>query len=106
MLVDTSLMSHRSKNIYAAGDCAVLYTGNAMSEGLEVLFKQDDSDGNGALDKKELLALFNEVGNDYPQTEVFQFKIDKDFNTFNVDGLGTIELEEFKALLRTIDSSL
>jgi len=106
MLVDTSLLSYGSKNIYAAGDCAVLYTGNAMNEDLEVLFKRADADGNGALDKKELLALFNEVGDDYPQAEVFQFKIDEDFDTFDVDGSGTIELEEFKALLRTIDSSL
>jgi len=108
MLVDTSLLAYGTDNIYAAGDCAVLYTGNAMIDDLGGLFKKADKDGNGTLDKKELLSLFGKepVLTRYPQAAVFQLKVDEDFDEIDVDGSGAVDLDEFKALLLNVDSTL
>lgn len=106
MLVDTSLLAYGSQNIYAAGDCAVLYDGNAMIQDLEVLFRKADADGNGTLDKKELLGLFSKIGGEYPQAEIFRSRIDEDFEAYDLDGSGAVDLEEFRSLLLTVDASL
>lgn len=108
MLVDTSLKAYGTKNIYAAGDCAVLYTGNAMIDDLGGLFEEADADGNGTLDKAELLALFGKVplATKYPQAVVFQSKIDEDFDEIDVDSSGTIDRDEFKKLILDVDSTL
>jgi len=108
MIVDTSLLAYGTKNIYAAGDCAVLYTGNAMIDDLGGLFSAADADGDGTLDKKELLTLFskNPVVDRYPQAAVFQSKIEEDFDEIDADGSGEVDKEEFKALLQDVDSTL
>jgi len=108
ILVDTSLLAYGTDNIYATGDCAVLYTGNAMIDDLGGLFMAADIDGNGTLDKKELLSLFAKtpVIDTYPQAEVFQSKVEEDFDEIDVDGSGEVDLDEFKKLLLDVDSNL
>ena len=108
MLVDTSLLAYGSDNIYAAGDCAVLYTGNAMIDNLGGLFKAADDDGNGVLDKEEVLALFAQEAllSKYPQAAVFASKIEEDFDEIDTDGSGGLDLAEFKQLLLDVDSTL
>jgi len=106
ILVDKSLLAYGTTNIYAAGDCATLYTGTAMIDSLERLFQEADEDGNGNLDKEELLSLFGRVKKDYPQAEVFQSKIDEDFEEIDADGSGELDINEFKLLLQDVDSSL
>lgn len=109
MLVDASLRAYGSDNIYAAGDCAVLYTGTAMIEDLGGLFEKADDDGNGVLDKGELLDLFSrdQIISTYPQASVFASKIDEDFETeIDKDGSGGVDLDEFKALLLDVDSTM
>uniref|UniRef100_A0A7S0L5Z8 NADH:ubiquinone reductase (non-electrogenic) n=1 Tax=Coccolithus braarudii TaxID=221442 RepID=A0A7S0L5Z8_9EUKA len=107
LLVDKSMLAYGTKNVYALGDCATLYTGNAMIDDLTGLFRQADEDGNGSLDKGELLSLFSRVSNKkYPQAEVFQSKIDEDFAEIDADGSGALDVDEFKALLLNVDASL
>lgn len=108
MLVDTSLLAYGTSNIYAAGDCAVLYTGNAMIDDLGELYKAADADGDGTLDREELLNLFSKppVVDRYPQAAVFRSKIEEDFDEIDADGSGRVDLDEFKTLLLNVDSSL
>lgn len=108
MLVDTSLLAYGTKNIYAAGDCAILYTGNAMIDDLGELYTAADADSSGTLDKEELLNLFSQppVVDRYPQAAVFRSKIEEDFDEIDADGSGEVDQAEFKTLLLDVDSSL
>jgi len=108
LLVDTSLKAYGSDNIYAAGDCAVLYEGNAMIDDLGGLFSAADVDGNGSLDKEELLSLFSRdsIVDTYPQAAVFASKIDEDFDEFDADGSGEIDPQEFRQLLLDVDTTM
>eukprot|EP00751_Fragilariopsis_kerguelensis_P012459 CAMPEP_0170762628 /NCGR_PEP_ID=MMETSP0733-20121128/2878_1 /TAXON_ID=186038 /ORGANISM="Fragilariopsis kerguelensis, Strain L26-C5" /LENGTH=627 /DNA_ID=CAMNT_0011102835 /DNA_START=1 /DNA_END=1884 /DNA_ORIENTATION=- len=111
MLVDKSLLACGSTNIYAAGDCAVLADGNTMIQDLGYLFEKADADGNGSLDKQELLGLFKKSNRQdkakyYPQAAVFAKKIDEDFDEIDTDGNGSLDKEEFEKLLVDVDSTL
>ena len=75
------------------------------------MFEKADADGNGSLDKQELLGLFQksnklDTAKYYPQAEVFAKKIDEDFEEIDTDGNGSLDQEEFKKLLLDVDSTL
>jgi len=108
MIVNTSLKAYGTDNIYAAGDCAVLYTGTTMFDKLDNLFTAADNDENGTLDKEELLSLFSKpfIVDQFPQAEVFQSKVDEDFDEWDKDASGSIDRDEFRALLLDVDSTL
>lgn len=108
IIVDPSLLSYGTSNVYAAGDCAVLYTENTMFDRLDDLFAEADVDENGTLDKEELLSLFSKppVVDQFPQAEVFQSKVDEDFAEWDKDHSGSIDRDEFRSLLLDVDSTL
>jgi len=110
LLVDKTMRAYGTKNVYALGDCATLQVGNAMIDELTSLFGQADTDGNGNLDKEELLALFTRINEAkpriYPHAAVFQSKIDEDFDEIDTDGSGELDIDEFKELLLDVDSGL
>jgi len=110
LLVDKSMLAYGTSNVYALGDCATLQVGNAMIDELSSLFGEADVDGNGSLDKAELLSLFSRINEAkprvYPHAEVFRSKIDEDFDEIDADGSGALDIDEFKALLSDVDSGL
>lgn len=109
VLVDPTFKAFGTENIYALGDCAVLYDGNSMVNDLDELFVQADSDKNGSLDKKELLALFDDpkIQSKYSQARMYHQKIDEDFESeIDKDGSGVVEFDEFQEFLVGVDSTL
>merc|ERR1719491_924766 len=108
LLVDSSLKAYGNDNIYAAGDCAVVYTGNAMLDDLGGLFAAADGDGNGVLDREELLSLFSQepVTGKYPQAAVFADKIGENFDEIDADGSGGVDQDEFRRLLLDVDATM
>lgn len=108
LVVDKSLLCLGTNNIYAAGDCATLYTGTSMLSSLESLFTKADADGSGTLDQKETLALFGKVSSEFPQAETFAAKISEEdlFEKIDVDGSGELDLDEFKSLLLEVDGAM
>jgi len=106
VLVDKQMLAYGTQNVYAAGDCATLYTGNAMIDELGALFRKADEDKSGTLDQTELLTLFKSVKFRYPQAEVFQSKIAEDFDDIDADMSGELDEEEFKSLLLNVDSNM
>ena len=54
----------------------------------------------------QVLGLFNKVANKYPQAEVFKSRLAEDFAAFDADASGELDLDEFKALLAEVDSTL
>eukprot|EP00316_Scyphosphaera_apsteinii_P023033 CAMPEP_0119339852 /NCGR_PEP_ID=MMETSP1333-20130426/99202_1 /TAXON_ID=418940 /ORGANISM="Scyphosphaera apsteinii, Strain RCC1455" /LENGTH=586 /DNA_ID=CAMNT_0007351471 /DNA_START=92 /DNA_END=1852 /DNA_ORIENTATION=+ len=106
LLVDKAMKAYGTENVYAVGDCATLYLGNAMFDDLVTLFAEADTDGNGSLDKEEMLELFTIPNKKYPQADVFQSKIREDFDEIDTDGSGAVDLDEFKVLLNDVDSTL
>eukprot|EP00316_Scyphosphaera_apsteinii_P000599 CAMPEP_0119323262 /NCGR_PEP_ID=MMETSP1333-20130426/60395_1 /TAXON_ID=418940 /ORGANISM="Scyphosphaera apsteinii, Strain RCC1455" /LENGTH=557 /DNA_ID=CAMNT_0007330663 /DNA_START=115 /DNA_END=1788 /DNA_ORIENTATION=- len=106
LLVDKGMKAYGTANIYAAGDCATLYSDQAMFDDVEGLFVQADKDGGGTLDKIELLDIFDQVSSQYPQAQVFKSRIDEDFSEIDADGSGALDIDEFKALLLDVDASL
>lgn len=109
ILVDPTMKAYGTDNVYALGDCAVLYDGKTMISELDELFNKADLDKNGSLDKQELIALFGdaELQKKYPQALVYQEKIAEDFETeIDKDGSGVVEFGEFKEFLLEVDASL
>jgi calcium-dependent protein kinase len=60
---------------------------------LRNMFMQMDEDGNGDLDKEELLAGLVQV---YGDEEKAKAEVDRIFEIGDVDGSGTIDFSEFK----------
>lgn len=109
VLVDPTFKAYGTDNIYALGDCAVLSDGNSMVNDMDELFAKADADKSGSLDKKELLALFDNslLQAKYPQASVFKKKIEEDFYLeIDKDGSGAVELDEFKEFLSNVDSTM
>lgn len=106
LFVDSSCRAYGMDGVYAIGDCASVYAENTMNAELDELFLTADADGSGTLDKKEILDLFSKVSDKYPQAAVFQTKIDEDYEKYDVDNSGELDLEEFDAVLMDFDSSL
>merc|ERR1719343_1524636 len=79
-----------------------------MIDDLGGLFSAADVDGNGSLDKEELLSLFSRdsIVDTYPQAAVFASKIDEDFDEFDADGSGEIDPQEFRQLLLDVDTTM
>uniref|UniRef100_A0A7S2DLC2 NADH:ubiquinone reductase (non-electrogenic) n=1 Tax=Haptolina brevifila TaxID=156173 RepID=A0A7S2DLC2_9EUKA len=108
LFVDSTLKAYGMENVYALGDCATVYSGNAMQNELAQLFTKADADGSGTLDKAELLSLFGKIADKYPQAEVFENRIKEDdvFEQFDDDGSGELDMDEFRDLLAEVDSML
>jgi len=79
--------------------------GGSMDERLELAFKAYDKDGNGRIDRNELTDLYRrslgpiltEKGLDKAAlNELVQSMVSKCFSTSDLDGDGTLSLEEFK----------
>lgn len=65
-----------------------------------LLFHKFDKDDSGFLDKSELMLLFKELGFDH-STE----NIDLMLTKYDVDGTGTVELEEFFGFLKSMQDA-
>jgi len=104
LYVDGSLKAYGLDNVYAAGDCAAVASGKSMDSDLLKLFETADADRSGTLDKAEVLALFDKVGDKYPQAAVFKSKVEEGFADADADASGELDQQEFGALLKEVDS--
>lgn len=64
-------------------------------DALRALFNAFDDDGNGLLDKEEVLNVCKLWGG----TEVAPEELDKEWSTIDTNGDGVIDFEEFKKFL-------
>jgi len=106
LYVDGKLKAYGFDNIYALGDCAAVATGSSMKQDLARLFKRADANGDGQLDKTEVLQLFDAIEAQYPQAAVFKSKLEDAFDEFDADGSGELDESEFAALLQSVDSNM
>merc|ERR1712032_1277967 len=106
VVVDKQMLAYGTKNVFALGDCANLYSGNSMIDELGALFRKADMDKSGTLDQEELLSLFKTVDSRFPQAEVFKSKIAENFSEIDKDLSGELDEAEFKELLLDVDSGM
>ncbi len=66
-----------------------------------LLFHKFDNDNSGFLDKSELMLLFKELGFDHSAEN-----IDLMLAKYDVDGTGTVELEEFSGFLKSMQDAV
>jgi NADH dehydrogenase len=91
--------------IFSLGDCASITIKQTL-EKVEELFVQADKDKSGSIDKKELEALFHDIGKQYPQTAFHLTKVKALFDKFDSNHDGQLSVEEFKKLLEEVDRGI
>jgi Ca2+-binding EF-hand superfamily protein len=76
----------------------------SFEEKAEILFNKYDCDKSGNLDKAEIQMLLNEIISNIPENELCSM-CDKAFSKFDTNLDGTLQIEEFKELLKFIMST-
>ncbi|XP_046852844.1 external alternative NAD(P)H-ubiquinone oxidoreductase B1, mitochondrial-like [Xenia sp. Carnegie-2017] len=96
--------------IYAIGDCAVVEQ-EKITESIDEWFKKADKDFDGSLDIDEFTAIMEQAKEKYPQvssyfTSAWKTSIKKAFNEVDEDGNKKLNVNEFRDVLKKVDSKL
>ncbi|KAL0093385.1 hypothetical protein F4703DRAFT_1907875 [Phycomyces blakesleeanus] len=105
LTTDGYLRLRGTDNIFALGDCASIENPKLIEHLMEI-FEMADQNRDGSLTKSEFGLCIDHMRKKFPLTEQHLENVKELFDVYDTDKNGTLEIEEMRNMLTSVDSKM